>query len=185
MALLLVGAVVLAWNSSDVTIAAPVVSDADRGNQVGDLCFRYDLRIVTEDGESEITVDPTATGKITIINFWGTWCTPCINELPYFDRIATEYPEDVAVIAIHSSLSSDTAPSYISMHYPKSNIIFAQDDTADTTGLNGAYYSALGGRGSYPYTVILDENGVILEIFLSSVSYSDLYQAVEARLGNQ
>jgi thiol-disulfide isomerase/thioredoxin len=162
-----------------------VVSDAERGNQVGDLCFRYDLPVVTADGETGTTIDPTATGKITIVNFWGTWCTPCINELPYFDRIATEYPEDVTVIAIHSSLSNENAPAFIDMHYPKSEIIFARDEAADTVGLNGAYYTALGGRGSYPYTVVLDEEGYVREIFLSSVSYSDLKLAVTSRLDTE
>lgn len=185
MIVVFIGTMLLVWHTSDVTPAAPVVSDADRGNQVGDLCFRYDLQVVTKDGDAETTIDPTATGKITIVNFWGTWCTPCINELPYFDRIASEYEEEVAVIAIHSSLSSDTASDFISMHYPKSNIIFARDDAADTTGLNGAYYSALGGRGSYPYTVVLDEKGVILEVFLSSVSYNDLHQIVGAQLNGE
>lgn len=46
------------------------------------------------------------------------------------------------------------------------------------------YYSALGGRGTYPYTVILDENGVIVKIFVASVTYEDLKQIVDATLHN-
>ena len=183
MVLVLVGTLVFSWYTSDTVSAAPAVSDSDRGNQVGDLCIRHDLQVMTAEGDTGFTVDPSATEKLTFVNFWGTWCTPCINELPYFDKIASEYPEDVRVIAVHSSLSSDIAPSFIAMHYPKSEIIFAKDDGADVTGLNGAYYAALGGRGSYPYTVVLDENGVILKIFLSSVTYNDLKQIVEAQLG--
>ena len=46
----------------------------------------------------------------------------------------------------------------------------------------GAYYSALGGRGAYPYTLIMDENGIVLEVFVSSLEYEDLQRVVDARL---
>lgn len=180
MAVILVGAIAYYWNTTPD--AAPAVTSTERGNEVGDLCFDYDLTVVDTSGITGETIDPTRTGKITVVNFWGTWCTPCVNELPYFDQIASEYPEEVTVIAIHSSLGSDTAPAYIADHYPESNIVFAQDDAADATGLNGAYYSALGGRGAYPYTLVMDENGIVLEVFVSSVEYEDLHEVVEARL---
>ena len=187
--LLLVGLLVFAlgyyWQNTDATPPAPSVSDADRGNAVGDLCYNYDLQVVTADGDAGTTIDPTTTGKITIVNFWGTWCTPCVNELPYFDRIASDYADAVTVIAIHSSLSSETAPAYIAEHYPESLMVFAKDDAADATGLNGAYYSTLGGRGAYPYTLIMDENGIVLEVFVSSVEYEDLQTVVEARLNSR
>lgn len=176
MAAVLIGVVVHYWNED--TVESPVVSDAERGNEVGDLCVADNLEIVTAAGITDETIDPTATGKITIINFWGTWCTPCVNELPYFDQIASEYPDTVTVIAIHSSLSSETAPEYIGKYYPDSNIIFARDYALDATGLNGGFYTALGGRGTYPYTFILDENGIIDSIFVSSLEYEDLSEAV-------
>lgn len=184
--LLLVGVLIFAlgyyWKTAPDAAEAPAASTAERGNQVGDLCFGYDLQIVTADGDAGETIDPTTTGKITIVNFWGTWCTPCVNELPYFDTIATDYEEDVTVIAIHSSLSSETAPAYIKEHYPNSLMVFAKDDAVDAAGLNGAYYTALGGRGTYPHTVIMDENGIVLEVFVSGVKYEDLQAVVEARL---
>lgn len=153
------------------------IGDTARGNQVGDLCYGYDLEIVTGDGIQTETVDPTATGKITIINFWGTWCTPCVNELPYFDQIATEYGDEVAVFAIHTNMVSETAPAYVGQYYPGSRITFLRD--AQVEGAE-AYYTMLGGRGTYPYTVVLDENGTITQVFVSSLTYDDLKAAVEA-----
>lgn len=29
--------------------------------------------------------------KVHVINFWATWCAPCVKELPYFERLKTEY----------------------------------------------------------------------------------------------
>ena len=44
------------------------------------------------------------------------------------------------------------------------------------------YYTALGGRGTYPYTVILDENGVVIALFVEALEYEDLAEVVEAQL---
>ena len=70
----------------------------------------------------------------------------------------------------------DTAPEYVGKYYPKSDMIFAHD------GENSAYYTMLGGRGTYPYTIVLDEDGKIVNIFLDSLTYDDLKTAVEAQL---
>ena len=143
------------------------------GNQVGNLCYSFEAEIVTADGVSGQTIDPTKTGKKTVINFWGTWCGPCVAELPHFDELASNY--DVTVIAIHSALSRETAADFVKNTYPDSKIIFAQDNESD---MNGAFYDLLGGIGAFPYTVVLDENGVIVASFPSSVTYEDLQKAI-------
>lgn len=151
------------------------------GSDVGDLSVSYPLGVLTSDGITEQTIDPGRTGKLTIVNFWGTWCTPCVRELPYFDRIAREYAE-IAVVAVHTHLAGDTAPAYIGEYYENSPILFAMDAPLDESGLTGGYYSALGGRGTYPYTVVLDENGVILTTIVSALEYEDLRNLVETYL---
>ncbi len=174
----LVGALVYYNTQEDQRSPDPGVTQAERGNTEGMLCFDTDLPIVTASGDTGEIIVPTQTGKITIMNFWGTWCTPCVAELPYFDRIATEYPDDVTVIAIHSALQSQTAPEYIGKYYPDSQMIFSWD-----TGATGDYYAMLGGRGTYPYTLVLDENGIIVKVFYASVTYEDLKTVVDSTLG--
>ena len=171
MAVVLIGAVVYYWNDSPASAPA--------GNEIGDSCYGYALEIVDETGIRTDTVDPTASGKITVINFWGTWCTPCVGELPYFDQIATEYAETVDVVAIHTSMVSETAPDFIAKYYPESLITFAKDYTDPQTNGEG-YYTTLGGRGTYPYTVIIDANGTITHIFVEALEYEDLKQAIES-----
>lgn len=175
---LLIVAIVYYWTDDSSTNSTPSDNvQAEQGNEIGDLCYGADLEIIEPDGVTSQTINPIETGKLTIINFWGTWCTPCVNELPYFDRIASEYKDSVAVIAIHTNMVSDTAPEYIGNYYPDSDITFARDSEGE------GYYSALGGRGTYPYTVVLDENGVVVEIFFSSLKYEDLKEVVVEQLG--
>lgn len=166
----LIGAIGYYWNQE-------TLPTADVGNEVGDLCYSTQLEAVDGSGATGEVFDPAAMGKITVINFWGTWCTPCVNELPYFDQIASEYADTVSVIAIHSAISKETAPAYIGKYYSDTDMIFSWD-TGE--GFSGEYYTALGGRGTYPYTVVLDENGIIAEIFVSSLTYDDLKTVVDS-----
>ena len=150
-----------------------------QGMEVGDLALSADLQIITKDGVLEETIDPTKTGKLTVVNFWGTWCTPCVNELPYFDQIAREYQGKVTVIAIHTDMVHATAPAFIAEKYPDSPMCFAKDYVENN--IEG-YFTGLGGQDAYPYTVILDENGVILEKFPYPLHYEDLQSAITPHL---
>ena len=154
------------------------------GNQVGQLCYGEQLKIITPDGILEESADPTKAGKVTVINFWGTWCTPCCAELPFFQQVADEYGDSVSVYAVHSYLlAEETAAMYVGANYAASRLTFLADYAIDDNGTSG-YYTSLGGRGTYPYTVVLDESGVITKIFVSSVTYDMLKAAVEDAINN-
>ena len=142
----------------------------------------FSLELLGETGLTGEMFAPTATGKITVLNFWGTWCTPCIQELPYFHRLAQDYPDRVAVVAVHTHALYETAPEFIAANYPDTGMLFAKDSPADEAGIVGSVYTALGGRGTYPYTVILDPSGAVLQVFHTALEYEDLKQAVEAHL---
>ena len=176
----LIGAIAYYWDP-EVDIFNPVIE----GVEVGNRCPGDTLQIITAEAVTEETIDPTTTGKITIINFWGTWCSACVAELPYFDQIATEYADEVNVIAVHTSTILVTAPGYIADNYANSNITFVADYLANEDDEYDAFYTALGGTtsgGAYPYTVILDENGVILFKTFASMHYETLLEQVENAL---
>ena len=174
---ILVGAVAYYWLQPE-----PVVNT--QGNEVGQLCYGEQLQKITKDGILEETADPTQTGKVTVINFWGTWCTPCCAELPFFEQVADEYGDRISVFAVHSyMLAEETAAAYIAGNYADSRLNFLADYALDQTGASG-YYTTLGGRGTYPYTVVLDADGLITKIFVSSVTYDMLKAAVEEALNN-
>jgi len=152
---------------------------AKTGNSVGDLCPSFEAEVFDEGGSLSTTVDPTKNfGKLTVINFWGTWCGPCKNELPDFDRIATEYADRVTVFAVHSSYNFDAASDYVLDNFPNSSIIFLKDYSKDPNDQysNDVFYELLGGSNYYPHTVILDENGIIKEIHVGMLSYSELVE---------
>lgn len=136
-------------------------ADLETGKDVGMLC--PDFTVPQYDG-SEFHLADTR-GKITVINFWATWCTPCCNELPYFDQLSANYPDTVSVIAIHSSLITDDVQAYLDkMEY---QMPFALDETGDVI-------ASLGGSTMLPMTVIVDQDGVIVYNQVGSVTYQML-----------
>ena len=160
-----------------VLISAFVYFRNDSTKNLAEL-YGAELNVITPDGITEEIINPAESGKITIVNFWGTWCTPCVQELPYFNQIAAEYGDEIEVIAVHTNMVSDTAPDYIGKYYADSKITFACDLPDE------GYYTMLGGRGTYPYTVVLNENGIVSKTFVEALEYEDLKKAVEETAGN-
>lgn len=58
----------------------------------------YDIEIISLDRDS---IDiKQYLGKPLIVNFWATWCAPCIKELPHFEKIKRKYGDDVVFLLI-------------------------------------------------------------------------------------
>ncbi len=157
--------------------------EIDIGNRVGNRCLATDLAYVSGYGNGTLNINDLR-GKVVVLNFWGAWCAPCKQELPYFNQVASEYStDDVVVITIHTSWNGDETPSsYISNNYPNSNMLFVVDSKLSGSEAD-AYYTALGGKGSYPMTLVLDERGVITEKVSGSMEYEELKAAVDEVLG--
>jgi len=63
-----------------------------------------EVKLISEDHLESLL--KTSKAEITVVNFWATWCAPCIKELPYFEAINKQ--EGIQVILI-------------SMDYPEEN----------------------------------------------------------------
>ena len=148
------------------------------GSDVGQKLPGSELNIITGEGITEVTMDPTTNGKITVINFWGIWDGPCVNELPDFDQIATDFADSVIVVAVHTDMMKDAVPEYIQTNYPETEVIFLLDNaTMDY------YYTCGGESSSYPYTVLIDENGVVVAKIVGSTYYEELEEILQLMIG--
>lgn len=151
--------------------------NAQTGSEIGDLCPSFEAEVFDESGSLSTTIDPTKNiGKLTVINFWGTWCGPCKSELPDFDRVATEYGDQVTIFAVHSSYNFKDASEYVLENFKDSDIIFLKDVIINPNDQysDDMFYALLGGADYYPYTVILDEEGVIRGVHVGMLSYDQL-----------
>lgn len=71
-----------------------------------------------------------ADGKVHVINFWATWCKPCVKELPYIDGLTEKYNGDVKVVLISldfpRKLETKLKP-FITQNNLKSEVVLLDD----------------------------------------------------------
>ena len=76
------------------------------------------------------------TDKTYVINFWATWCAPCVKELPYFEKVNKEFKDkNVEVILLSldfpSQIETKLIP-YLKRNKIKSNVILLDDSKMNT-----------------------------------------------------
>jgi thiol-disulfide isomerase/thioredoxin len=89
-------------------------------------------------------------GKITIIDFWATWCGPCIKALPKLDKLARE--PDVEVLAVNLD---DRALAFK---------LFAQKGYQMTLLADDGTVSERYGVAEIPHTVVIDREGMVRHV---------------------
>lgn len=169
---ILVGAIVY-FNFIDVDKYTPT------GYQVGDTAPDFTVQLYNEDVEFNLNSN---RGKVTVINFWATWCGPCKEEMPYFVELAETY-SDINVITIHSddNIGGSVEREISRQGWSMDALKFAQDNMDNTVALT---YRSFGGTGLLPKTVVVDEDGIILYNSTKSFeSYEELIATLGAYLG--
>ena len=89
-------------------------------------------------------------GEIIVINFWATWCGPCLIELPHLDAIDKNYEDkgvDVVVISVDAARVMSKAKSYIKARKYGFTALFDTDTNV------GSQYNP---TKTLPFTLILD-----------------------------
>ncbi len=109
------------------------------------------LTVTTTDGS---TIDIGATeGRVQVLNFWATWCAPCLEEIPELNRLHAEYgPETVQVIGIANNQGPDEVNPFAMRHEISYPIV------ADSTG---RLDDALGPIYVLPTTLVVRPDGRI------------------------
>lgn len=90
-------------------------------------------------------------GKILVLNFWATWCGPCREMAPHFEKVATHFAEqkDVLFVAVNGDDDENLVPPYLEAEKPKINVVYGD-------GLDRLLRVE-----SFPTTVIIDRTGQI------------------------
>lgn len=90
-------------------------------------------------------------GKVILLNFWATWCGPCVREMPAFPRLLEKYGDDLAVITVNLQEDEQTVADFIAENNYEFPVVL------DTDGAVGKLYPT----DSIPYTIIIAPDGTI------------------------
>ncbi|RXJ96483.1 hypothetical protein CRV00_02385 [Malaciobacter molluscorum] len=58
-----------------------------------------DITLIVDNGVLKSN-DAQLKGKMVLINFWATWCPPCIKEIPILNRLYDDYKNDFVIIGV-------------------------------------------------------------------------------------
>jgi len=101
-------------------------------------------------------------GKVVVLNFWTSWCEPCITEMPSLAQLQKQMPTKVTVLGV----STDVDPTAYHRFLQRFNIEFLtvndpQKNSSDLYGTTGQ-----------PETFIIDANGTLRRKFIGPVEWT-------------
>ena len=114
--------------------------------------------------------------KVLVVNFWASWCPPCVEEMPALDKIAQEYAsKNVLIVGIGID-----SPSNIREFLQKTPVSYP----IVIGGLEGSNLSKQMGntQGALPYTVVINSKGKSIYTKLGKISEEELKKAINSAL---
>ena len=90
-------------------------------------------------------------GKVILLNFWGTWCKPCLEELPEFDRLYRRYRKHgLSLVAVATDEDPAAVQAFVDKRKIAAKVAIGGQDTASAYGAQ-----------QFPFTFVVDADGVI------------------------
>ena len=101
-------------------------------------------------------------GKFVLLNFWASWCAPCIVELPSLQQFHREHPE-YPILAVSIDEDEDAYRRFIAQRHVDFTTVWDPKQTASTK------YGTTG----WPETFVIDRQGQIRRRFIGATDWND------------
>lgn len=112
-------------------------------------------------------------GRPLVVNFWATWCGPCVEEMPAFQEVATDLDEQVAFLGVDTRDAPAPAERFVA------DLGITYDLAADPEGTLGAGVGVFG----LPTTLFVDPDGTIVHRATAPLDAEQLRAALRDHLG--
>lgn len=114
--------------------------------------------------------------EVVILNFFATWCGPCVREMPAFDMLKADGYEHLAILCVDCMEKAKTVDSFVQEKGFTFSVAYDEDGRIEK------YYPTDG----IPYTLVINQ-GVISKIYLGAMDAQTQYEeykgAIDACLG--
>lgn len=144
---------------ASIALGLLLTTGCDRGQhpgQIGSVAPTFSV----SDGSQSADLSKLR-GKVVVLNFWATWCPPCIEELPSLMELQRRMPE-VAIVAISTDEDTAAYKRFLSQHSIQLRTI--NDSAQKVNPLYGTF--------RYPETYVIDRNGVLRRKFIGPQTWT-------------
>jgi len=107
------------------------------------------------DGQKSVSLNQFR-GKTVVLNFWATWCGPCIQEVPSMVALQKELGDQVVVLAVSTDVDEDAYKKFTEKRMQ--GLLTVRDADHKSNNLYGTY--------AFPETYIIDRECVIRRKFI-------------------
>jgi thiol-disulfide isomerase/thioredoxin len=119
----------------------------------------------------------TLSGSVVLVNFFATWCFPCVAEIPTLEALQRDYgSQGFRVVAVGMDLEGAKVLAPFADHYGLRYPVLVADERI----LSGQ--SAFGPIGALPTSVILDREGRAVAAWQGVAGHEDVAKAIEKAL---
>jgi peroxiredoxin len=101
-------------------------------------------------------------GKPVLLNFWATWCPPCIQEMPSLVQLQKQMGDKVTILAVSEDADENAYKQFIRDHNIDLLTVRDPKNTANT----------LYGTFKFPETYVIDKDGVIRRKFIGAADWT-------------
>ena len=122
-----------------------------------------------KDADHSVSLDQFR-GKIVVLNFWASWCPPCVEELPSLMAMQKDL-RDKCVVVLGVSVDADEADYRKFLKDHDVNFITVRDPGEQSAKGMQAQVSSQYGTYEFPETYVIDRNGVIRRKMIGAVNF--------------
>jgi cytochrome c biogenesis protein CcmG, thiol:disulfide interchange protein DsbE len=130
-----------------------LVAGCDRGEHPGQL-LKPAPEFTVNDGQRTVDLGKYR-GRVVVLNFWATWCAPCIEELPSLEAMQAQVPE-VQLIGVATDEDSGAYWNFLKQRPVR--FLSVLDSAQKSNALYGSY--------RFPETYVIDKQGVVRRKFI-------------------
>lgn len=135
-----------------------------------------DLTIATIEGKQFTLKELCGQNRLVVVNFWASWCRPCIEEMPHFEKIHLAYQnKKVVFLGIATKDSASAVRKFVAQKEITYEI--ALDDQDKIT-------SAFGGVKVLPTTIFIDNQNNIVKRHKGYLAQKELEKNLKDLLSN-
>jgi cytochrome c biogenesis protein CcmG, thiol:disulfide interchange protein DsbE len=131
---------------------------------VGETAYNFEL----EDIDGKLQKLSNYKGQVVILNYFATWCAPCVEEAPELEAFEKEFGGQYKLLIIDRGETRDRVKKYIEKYKTTSTYLFDYNHKVSKK------YNVV----AQPETFVIDKDGKIVEHHIGPISKTDLYNLV-------